>query len=834
MRSRDNQVFTSLAEDKAVDKGMRLSLMVAIFLTSFSLLALEITLTRVLSVILSYHYVFMVLSLALLGLGFGAFLIHFFKPKISGRYSTFSTLALLASLFSLSIPLSILVMVQIAYLNNLQNIILFYLFFLFIPFFFAGAFLAQLFHAFPALTSRLYGMDLLGAGAGSLGAVFLLNLFGGTRAISAIGLLVLSAAVFLLRGAIKVRMGHIRLAIVSLLILSSLGSILVGSRLADIPIGKDKQIASVLYNTSAQGEIIETEWSAFGRTDLVALRNNPEAMVVFLDGTAGSPMYRFNGDIKRPGVSIEGLKTGFPGYLALANLKEEEKNNALIIGPGGGRDILLALLAGIGQVTAVEVNPDTVDIVNRYSSYNGGIYNLENVEVVVDEGRNFLRRQQEKYDVIMLSLPVTKTSRSLEGYALTENFLFTTDSISDYLEHLTDEGRLVVVGHGQVEIFRLASISLTALNQRGIDNVSAMQRVLVIGSHRFPVFIMKKAPFAPAEALTIHQSVHQPGYDPTLSYLPTIKISSYTPHQEGVPFDECATLNPLLVAISQRWANLADLSKALKSKGVDISPVTDDDPFFYKFEARIPPSVSLVLGSSLFILLVVMFVSRRYPKQRPSYPTTRPKAKTDSQQNLLRFALFFVALGVGFMLVEISIFQRFILFLGQPVLSLAVLLFSLLLGAGIGSLYSGRFASAKVHRVIAIASLSVVTLLLVYTFSLPIIFERLLGLDLTLRLLTTVVLLIPLGFFMGFPFPLGLRRLKDSDWADYVPWMWGINGISSVVGSALTVAIAISFGFTEALLVGAVCYFIAFLAAVLWRGREKDLGRTQQAFDAGR
>jgi len=168
-------------------------------------------------------------------------------------------------------------------------------------------------------------------------------------------------------------------------------------------------------------------------------------------------------------------------------------------------------------------------------------------------------------------------------------------------------------------------------------------------------------------------------------------------------------------------------------------------------------------------------------------------------------------LGVGFMLVEISLIQRFVLFLGQPVLSMTALLFSLLVGAGIGSMCSGRLASDVLTKGLTIVSLLIVAILLIYTFLLPIIFEQLLGLGLTIRLLATIVILIPLGFFMGFPFPLGIRLLREMRMEDRIPWMWGINGIGSVLGSAMTIVIAISLGFTEALLIGASCYFLIFL-----------------------
>jgi hypothetical protein len=704
-----------------------------------------------------------------------------------------------------------------------ENILLYFLF-LFIPFFFAGVFLAGVFRMFPALISRIYGADLLGAAAGSLGIVLILNILGDIKTVLVIGLIVSVAALLYAIRIAGINIKGIMLPAISFLIVSSLlGANLIGSRLVDIPIGtnQDKEIYSALNKPAWQGEIIETRWSAFGRTDLVAFRNDPNVMSIYLDGTAGTSMYRFNGDFDNPDPRIDSLKMGFPGYLPLSFLKEEERNNALIIGPGGGRDILLALMGGVGDITAVEVNQDLVDIVGEYAWYNGGIYtDLERVSVYVDEGRNFLKRQREKYDIIMLSLSVTKTSRSIEGYALTENFLFTTDSINDYLEHLTDEGRLIVVAHDKVEILRLLSISLASLNQRGVANEKALKQIYIVGSPHYPVFVLKKTPFEPTEMASIHQSIHQLEYDPLSSYLPTIKQGSCVPHMEETRFDECAMLFPPVMTISRGEIALSDLERVLQEDGFDVSPVTDDSPFYHKFKKGIPQSVSLVFRTSIIMLLLVILVPLVYLRKRSSYRKANPKNKTGLNKNLLRFVVLFSMLGIGFMLVEISTIQRFILFLGQPVLSLAVLLFSLLVGAGMGSMYSGRFASEKIVKVIAVVSVFIVAALLVYAFSLSFILKQLLGLELAIRLLATVAMLTPLGFLMGFLFPLGLRLLKEMGMEDYIPWMWGINGLGSVLGSALTIVVAIGFGFTEALLLGAACYFIVFLAF------QRDLHKT--------
>jgi len=655
---------------------------------------------------------------------------------------------------------------------------------------------------FPAISAWIYGLDLVGAAAGSLVVILALDIFGGISTSFLLGVVASMAALLFAVRTLRRNIRGVIIPSIGFLIVSALlGANLTGFYLPDIPIGANpaKEIHDALYGTYFPGKITETRWSAFGRTDLVELSDYPEQMDIYIDGTAGTPMYRFSGDVNDPGFAVNSLKADFPGYFPFLFLEEEERNSALSIGPGGGRDILLALMGGVGKVTAVEVNEDLVDMVRDYSWYNGGIYtDLDNVDIVVDEGRNFLKRQKERYDIIMLSLPVTNSSRSLEGYALTENFLFTTDSISDYLDHLTDEGRLMVVCHDDAELLRLLSISLTALNERDVSNTTAMKQIYMVGSEDYPVFVLKKTPFEPAEAFERYEAIYQFGYDPISSYFPYI--------------GQVGMLNPVLMSLGSGEIGLDDLEEMVKERGYDISPVTDDSPFFYKFDEGLPQPVSLVFWSSIIIMLLVVLVPRLFWKKR-TFPTeVRPESQRSFNQNLFKSVVLFSMLGIGFMLVEISLIQRFVLFLGQPVLSLAVLLFSLLVGAGVGSMCSGRLAADKIIKGIAIAAVSIVAVLLGYTFLLPLIFNQLLGFELTIRLLTTVVILLPLGFLMGFPFPLGIRWLKELKMESRIPWMWGINGVCSVLGSVMTIVIAISLGFTEALLVGAGCYFIVFLA----------------------
>ncbi|MGQ9647215.1 MAG: hypothetical protein ACUVWO_11850 [Thermodesulfobacteriota bacterium] len=767
-------------------------LLSAIFLTSFSLIAFEITLSRLLSVLLSHHYVFLVLSIALLGLGLGGMFIHLFRRQIPKKENRFGILAFLASAYSLSIPFSVISMIQAEHIDYIQTSIVFHSLLLFIPFFLSGILLAEVYRMFPDMSGRIYGVDLVGAAAGSLGAILFLNLHGGVSTNFILGLTASLGAVFFSMAGPRQR--SLLISTMGLVILSALVGInWMGLYLPDIPIGKNpvKEIHDAL--SSFNGKIIETKWSAFGRTDLVAFSSYPDHMDIYIDGTAGSPMFRFSGDIKAPGSAIHRLKNEFSGYFPFLHLREEEKDHALIIGPGGGRDILLALMGGIRKITAVEINKDQVNLANKYSAFNGGIYtDFSNVKIIVDEGRNFLKRQDEQYDIIMLSLPVTNTSRSLEGYALTENFLFTVESIQDYLDHLTDEGQLIVVGHNDAEILRLLSISLSALRQHGINPVVAMKQIYLLGSEEYPLLVMRKRPFEPEEILKAYASMVQLGYEQRSSYFPYIG-------QEGM-------LNPALVALATGRIGLAEFIGMVSERGYDIRPVTDNSPFFYKFERGVPIPVSLILWFSVLLSILMIGIPFLLKKKNQDL---------DLFRYLITPLLLFLLLGIGFVVIEISLIQKFGLFLGHPVLSLAVLLFSLLGGAGLGSLWSSRLLSDKIRKGLSRTSILVALIATGYAFFLPFLFNKLLGLNLPIRILISILSLVPLGFFMGFPFPLGIRMLKNKGIENNIPWMWGVNGVGSVFGSALTLIVSINLGFTEALLTGAGCYFIIFLMVII-------------------
>ncbi len=772
-----------------------LNFFIGVFLLSSSLLSFEILASRISSIIFIYNYAFMVVSLAILGLGCGGIYVFYRwrKHKLVRPYREFS---LYSGLFAVSVALFIILIAGIYFIPNK----FFYFLFLFPPFFFAGVVLSLAFRAFAGESFKLYGTDLLGAASGALFAIWILNTLGGVNGVLLLSILGSLSSLFFWRERVKPSVGG-TLPFALLLTFALLFFLNISfSFLGEIPIGNypSKDMYNMLTNAYLKAEIVETRWSAFGRTDLVKFRDYDQAMYLFVDGAAGTAMLKFNGDLEAPGKDIEEFEKDFVGFFPFRFLKNDEKNRMLVIGPGGGKEILLGLLTGMKKITGVEVNKGFVDIVKEYSEYNGGIYTkFRNVDIVVGEGRSFLRGSDKKYDVIMLTLPVTKSSRSLEGYALTENYLLTAEAIKDYFNHLTDKGRIVLVLHRPHEILRFVVTALTALKEMGIDNKEAMQRIYTIGRKMKPLVVLKKTPFTPQEMNLRHKFMHELNLDyPPSSYLPYIEQQTVVlENKKGkLPFT-LKMFNETLMKLAEGDSSLNDV---IAASPIDLTPVRDNKPFFYKIEKGLPKDMRSLLRLVVLVNVLLIIV---------------PIVFNRKKKNVLRFLGIFTLLGAGFMLVEISFFQKLTLYLGSPTISLAVLLSSLLVGMGAGSFVSRKFYPYRLRKRLKVFSLGVFSLVILLFFVHSVILNNLLGSSIFVRSFVTSLLLLPLGFVLGVPFPTAITLLKKMNMEHSIPWMYGINGTMSVLGSVLAVALSLVSGFSTALLIGAFCYLIiVFLA----------------------
>jgi len=761
----------------------------SLFFLSYAVLTFEVALTRIFSVMLDYHYVFAILSTALLGLGLGAMLLkrwHAVLPPSAVRMS--------AVIFALLVAASVWAIISVPIVE--KGGFWLYLALAVLPFCAAGFAVSGLFQEFASRGPLLYGADLIGAAIGALTVVPLLNVLGGVNAVF------FTAAVASV-GALLLGFSRVRLpafAGAAFLVISISFGLLAGLRVQiSVPVTNypEKDMYQMLANPAFKAKIVESRWSSFGRTDVVKSDRLPNELTLFVDGAAGSTMYNSAAVMNDP-HEIEHLTLHFGEYFPFLFLKDDQRKNALIIGPGGGRDVVVALIGGVKSITAVEVNPDVVQIVKDYKKFNGRIYDGDpRVTVVVAEGRNFVRKMDTRYDLIMLALPVTKSSRSIEGFALTENYLFTVESLKDYLDHLSPGGRIIVVAHADAEIYRIISLATEAFRLRGVSEQEAMKHLYTVASDMNPAIVIQDQALSAEEANQVHQGLHKLGFD---------KGSFYVPYQQQVVSPgarlgidkELRMFDQFLIEVAEGKLSMATLAR---SATLDIGPVTDNRPFFYKFERGLPRP----FGTFAF-LLVLGLVTLGYLVLLRKNAATSPATFTGALRvypSLKLFLLLFSTLGVGYMLIEIALFQKLMLFVGQPQMALTVLLFSLLLGGGLGSFVSSLLRG-NAARAVAFISLGVA----IAVAFLSLFFPSLFGLGLSPRV-TAMALLIPLGFLMGFPFPLAIRLTDRHGLGSNVSVMWGVNGIASVLGSALSMIVGISIGFSWALALGAVLYVLA-------------------------
>jgi len=710
-------------------------------------LVLEISLTRLFSTLFYPPYVFAVLSLAVLGIGLGAAaatwraeLRREERAPVYMALAGLCTLALvifavLVAPLNLQVPLFVLVVS---------------------PFFFIGLVLATIFSAAAAASPQLYLADLTGAGLGALLAIPILNSLGPINA------LLLTAGIFGFAGMIvKPRsIPRVPPAMVVVTLIALASNLTVGWLTMDMAsLSTEKPIKESL---TPNGRIIRTMWDSFARTDLVDPADGGPYHL-YMDGAAGS--------IMPPAANNDFLLRDI-GLFPFATAQPER---VFVIGPGGGLDVWFGSLSGATEIVAVEVNPASISLVEDFAGYNGDLYGQPAVQVVTDEGRSVLRRQQVTYDLISLSQVVTLAAER-SGYALTENTIYTVEAFQDYLAHLRPDGQIAIKLYDEATLTRALSTALAAFRQQGLSDAEALHHIAVFLDPRpqppVPLMLVRKTPYTRKDALELGAVARQVGFVPL--FLPEVWAEP--------PLDDVQ-------------AGTTTFTKTVERSESDISPVTDDRPFFYQFERGIPHSLTPLLWALAGIVVAGggLFAYTQQPVTPPS----------------LRWApIYFAALGVGFITVEIAIIQQTRLFLGHPTLAVTTVLAVLLIGGGIGSGLAGRWLTS----ISAWPAVGVVFLLLGWILAWPLLSQRFLALPPLLRVLVVVVVLLPLALLMGMPFPLGLRAVGQAG-DQHVALAWAVNGIMTVVGSAGAVTLAIVAGFSYALLAGVVAYVLAAACA---------------------
>jgi hypothetical protein len=756
-----------------------------IFILSAVVICFEIISTRISSVVFVQNYAFIILSLAILGLSIGS-VFSFYKLSGNQGDKLFHTIFYYQSYAAGSLAVFVLTLI----IFNITNPFI-YFFLLFLPFFFSGIVYSQLFKHYAARGFILYAFDLIGAAIGSLISLLIFKLFNAQNAVLLLSVLLFTSALCFVFNLSKTKIAAAGLIIFIVIVLLAIYG--KNDFIGPVPIGNfpEKDFYYVYEDVNIESQIIESRWSTNGRADLVQYNNQDIVKHLFIDGAAGSQMYRFNGNIANHNKLLNKLLLEYTNSIPFIFLQENEKKNMLVIGPGGGKEILTGILSEVREITGVEVNPDFVDIVKEYKDYNGGIYtDFPNVKVVTAEGRHFVKQSNEKWDIILMSLPSTKQLQSIDNFASNENFLLTKEALKDYLKLLSPTGQLIFTVHNRWELVRLITTAMYAFNDMGISNINSLSHFIVIGADYAPTIVIKKNMYTADDIKRIENITKTlPKYFPPITYVP-YNWENIDNTIENILFKEINT-------------NHASLEDCIVNNTSDISPVKDDSPYFYKYERGIPGDYLILFLSILLLSLIMIIV-----------PIIKIKNNSNSKKEMqqLYLPLFvFICTGFGFMILEVSIFQKLILYLGSPTISLSILLASILLGMGVGSYFGGKiFADNPQKRLIVFSLLIVVTGVILFVLYQPLL-NKLMVYEQVYSSMACFFLLLPFGFLLGTPFPTGIQILKQSNMEKFIPWMYGVNGILTVLGSITAVILSMTFGFNITFLTGLFIYFILFL-----------------------
>jgi SAM-dependent methyltransferase len=758
-------------------------LLAGIALSSFAALLLELSLTRLFSVVLFYHFAFLAISVALLGLGAGGVFAFVWKKRLA-RWESRSIASAASTLSAIVIPIVLQIVVHQPVslklsVANFGRLALIYTSSA-IPFFLTGLQFSVIFARESSRIPRLYGADLTGGAIACLAVVPLLNWIGAPNSILFAGLVsAITAAIWSLSKPMR-RLGlGLTAALVSLIALNA------SNRLIDVVWAKGVRRKNIEFS----------RWNAISRVDV--LHNEDGSRVIKIDADAGTHI--MNADLSQwQGSEVQRrLMSEPPGVV---NALRPHGDYA-IIGPGGGVDVLRALANGSHSVTGIEINPTIANTImrGRYADYAHHLYERPDVHLHVGDGRSFLRSVNSTFDVVQMTLVDTWASTAAGAFALSENNLYTTQAFKEYFEHLKPDGIIAITRwefREPREALRVVSVAMHTLQQLGVRDVS--HHFLVVAYNQLNedgiavAVLAKKSPFTAEEETTVKQF-----------------LSAHPP------------LN-LLYAPSERGENA--FTRLLQSNDpytfsakypYNVSPVTDNAPFFF-FTLKPeniwrsflkPGGIDWKVNLGVAVLVMLLFISVIAVLAFLIVPLILQTEAAGSPAPIL----YFVAIGLGYILAEVTFIQRFVLFLGHPTYALTVVVFLMLLSSGVGSVVSRQWIEKP--RTVWVPLFIISSGLLVYVWILPALLDRLVGVPFVGKLMISALVLAPLGFAMGMPFPAGLRSLAANgrEAGNSIEWAWAMNAASSVLGSVLAIIIAIQFGLNVTLICGAVAYLLALM-----------------------
>jgi spermine/spermidine synthase len=810
-------------------------------LVSATLLMTELALTRIFSVVMYYHFAFLAISIALFGLSASGVFAYVARRRLD-RYSTDALLSIESLVYAVTLIVALFFLVRLRVGLNYSpaNLVLMLTIYALaaLPFFTGGLVVTLAISRLSAQVNAVYASDLIGAAAGCLILIPLLDRLGAPGVVLSAAALALAAAALFAPPPLRARIG----AAGACVLLVPLAGQLSGLAGFDVVDTKGHRGDRILFS----------KWNSFSRIGVYERTHGdwslspaykgplPDTRFMDIDSAASTPILGLAPDLSNaqylhyeltalayhlvgarysgPDASRHPLSPG--EHLAPSTLQRAPTGfTALVIGPGGGRDLASALVFGASRVDGVEINPIIANDVmrERFRDFSGGIYTHPRVRVVVDDGRSFVRRTPDRYDVIQASLVDTWAATAAGAYTLTENTLYTVEAFNDYLDHLNDDGMLTIT-RWVADGLRLVSLAQAACEARGWP---AAERLAIVRQDRVATFLLKKSRFTAAETARLRSVARELGFD--VLYAPDATGAGATRSAAAGEAQFTVPAKDVIVdgAATGDYARLIladDRAQFYASYRSDISPTTDDRPFFFhttKLEHQFDVAFgrSMLFGNGLSALLTLLGISAALVALFVVGPLLFVSRGAGAGGGSLAWLVYFGALGAGFMLIEVSVLQRFVLLLGHPVYSLTVTLFSLLLGTGLGAAWSRRFDSEHLRRTGAVGVAAVAVLALAVIAVMTPIVSWAIPLPRSARMAVAVAMLVPLGVALGVPMPTGLRMLSRES-AQMIPWAWGMNGALSVLGATLAIFIAMNWGFRVTLLAASATYLVG-LAALL-------------------
>lgn len=771
---------------------------IGIFLTSLALMMFEVHLIRLFSVLMYHHLAFFVLAISLFGIGVGGLYAHLLREIAVKRGWGTTWVYYLPLLLTLAITVA-LVFLLFSPLGltseGTQMPQLRWVFVAFIvcslPFFIGSMYISSLFAIFPTHTNVLYFFDLAGGSLGCILALLSLHVFGAIHGTLFVALL--SALAVFFQGLYQ--SVYYRAAVGGLLVLLS---VCVLAAMVGFFQLRGERFANLLYAKWNYYSYItvqdELKWQGW-RPSRNYEGPYPRHRRIYQDGRAPAFIVEFDGDYDK----VQYLKwdlTALPFYTAMPK-------KALIVGAGGGRDILTAKLFGTLFIRGVELNPTIVSAMQReFREYSGNVYGMEGVDIITENARTFLLRDQEQYDLVFTSLADTQTASKQGAQILSENHLYTVEAFEAYYDRLTDEGFCTIVCGLAEDMLRHVATVATALENKGIEDPARHMIVVItdtygrISNGLFLAF--SKRPISEAVVNNVSTVTAALGYH------------MVWPEQPDSPRE----YTQRVAALSRKTTR----PQILAEMKMDFSPLWDDRPYlFYNvkpasfLKALVAPfSISArhghdtqvfyvlldlfaVVGVCVFLLMLLPLVLFRHGELR------------GRGMRRLTFLAIFLLLGIGFMLVEISLLQFFFLLLGNPSLTFAVVLGVLLFCTGLGSFIARCFTTESLHKALPLWAIVVILIQLASLIAMSPIQQAVQSASLPLRLGAVLAISACWAIPMGFMFPTAMR-LVDRERLQMVCWAWGMNGLGSVFGIVGATVLATNFGIRNTFLIGIACY----------------------------